>query len=181
MLFPIVCAAPLSKELMNHFISVSGIDTTDTADFVFIDNMSTHYSNPSTFPVSADSNPCSPFMGKSPTEIWEMLVKLCKDTGSEIMVWYVIVLDERSERDGTVLLVTDVGDVGEEDGGGDGDGDGDGEEEGEEEDGGGRRIQTVRATFEVAAEEVVLFHTGHRGIEEDQWKAEKDKDGVFRG
>lgn len=28
----------------------------------------------------------------------------------------------------------------------------------------GQEIETVRATFEVAADEVVLFPTGHRGI-----------------
>ena len=120
--------------------------------------MDCRYDKPSKFPVEAGSNPNSPFIGKSPTGIWEMLVKLCEDTGSEIMVWYIIIMDERTLRDDTVLLATDDGDAMD-----------------------GQEIETVRATFEVAADEVVLFHTGHRGIEEDQWKAEKEGDGVFRG
>ena len=143
---------------MNRFLELSGIDTTDTADFVFIDRMDYVYDQPSKSPVESDSNPNSPFIGKSPREVSQMLRKLCEDTGSEIMVWYIIILDERSTRDGTVLLATDDGDAMD-----------------------GQEIETVRATFEVAADEVVLFHTGHRGIEEDQWKAEKEGDGVFRG
>jgi len=143
---------------MNNFLSVSGIDTNSTADFVFIDRMDCRYDKPSEFPVEAGSNPDSPFIGKSPQEVSQMLRKLCEDTGSEIMVWYIIIMDERTLRDDTVLLATDDGDAMD-----------------------GQEIETVRATFEVAAEEVVLFHTGHRGIEEDQWKAEKEGDGVFRG
>lgn len=113
---------------MNHFLELSGIDTTDTADFVFIDRMDCRYDKPSKSPVESDSNPDSPFVDKSPTEIWEMLGKLCKDTGSKIMVWYIIILDELSTRDGTVLLVTDEGDAeGEEK-------EGDGEEEEEDAD-----------------------------------------------
>ena len=143
---------------MNRFVEESDINVDDTGDFAFIDRMDHRYDEPSESPITADSNPDSPFIGKSAQEVSQMLRKLCEDTGSEIMVWYIIIMDERTLRDDTVLLTADDGDAMD-----------------------GQEIETVRATFEVAADEVVLFHTGHRGIEEDQWKAEKDKDGVFRG
>jgi hypothetical protein len=83
-----------------------------------------------------------------------MLVKLCKDTKSEILYMYFIVMDERSKRDETVLLVTK---------------------------GLGCPLEMVRATFGAAAQEIPLYHTGHRGIEEDQELAAEDEDGIFRG
>lgn len=143
---------------MNRFLEESGINLNDTGDFTFIDRMDYQYISPSKSPITVDSNPASPFIGKSPQEISQLLRKLCENTGSEIMVWYIIIMDDRTLRDDTVLLATDVSDAMD-----------------------GQEIETVRATFGVAADEVVLFHTGHRGVEEEQWKAEQDEDGVFRG
>jgi hypothetical protein len=123
-------------------------------DFVSIDNIHHHYSKQSAAPIEEDSNPNSPFINKSPEEISKMLMKLCEDTKTELMYMYIIVMDERTLKDDTVLLVTKALDS---------------------------PLESVRAGFEVAAESIILFQTGHRGIEECQDQAAEDKDNVFRG
>jgi hypothetical protein len=109
-----------------------------------------HYTTPSCILISSPSNPTSPFISKSPQEISDMLVK----TKSEIIYMYMIVMDERSKRDETVLLVTKTPEC---------------------------PLEMVRVTFGAAAQSIILYHTGHRGIEEDQDLAEEDGDGIFRG
>jgi hypothetical protein len=42
-------------------------------------------------------------------------------------------------------------------------------------------LEMVRVTFGAAAQSIILYHTGHRGIEEDQDLAEEAGDGIFRG
>jgi hypothetical protein len=139
---------------MTRFLIESGISDEESWDFVFIDRVDHCYTTPSSTPITSSSNPNSPFINKSPQEISEMLIQLCKDTKSEILYMYTIVMDERSKRDDTVLLVTKTPEC---------------------------PLEMVRATFGAAARSIILYHTGHRGIEEDQDLAAEDEDGVFRG
>lgn len=37
----------------------------------------------------------------------------------------------------------------------------------------------IRASCEVTADCVILYHTQHGGIDEHQWKAEQEDDGMF--
>ncbi|KAI4745923.1 hypothetical protein E4T50_03725 [Aureobasidium sp. EXF-12298] len=152
--FPIVCAAQLSEEIMNRFLEESGIADDENLPFAFIDSIDDYYDGPSEAPVDAPSSPDSPFINKTPEECSQLLLKLCEDTESEIIPHYFIIMDERSTQDGTVLLVTADTD---------------------------QPVYTVRATFEVSAEEVTLYLTGHASAEEDAERALQEHDNVFRG
>lgn len=136
---------------MNLFLKASGIDECDTWNFVFVDSLDYCYDKPSVVPVHA-SNLDSPFISKTPIECSRMLFRLCEGTGSEIIPFYFIIMDERSKQDHTVLLVNAE-----------------------------EPLQTVRATFEASAQSIVLYLTGHRGIEEDIESAAKEKDNVYHG
>ncbi|KAG9524255.1 purine and uridine phosphorylase, partial [Aureobasidium melanogenum] len=140
--------------IMNRLLIDSDIDAEDTWDFVFVDSIDHCYNKPSTVPVKAPSNPDSPFISKTPHECAQLLLKLRKDTDSEIIPHYFIIMDERSLQDDTVLLVTAGIDA---------------------------PVYTVRATFEASAQAIVLYFTGHRGIEEDIDSAAEEEDGVYHG
>lgn len=139
---------------MNRLLVYSGIDEEDEWDFVFVDSINHYYDKPSAVPVEAHSNPNSPFISKTPEECSQMLLKLQRDTESEIMPHYFMIMDERSQKDDTVLLVS----AGIE-----------------------APVYTVRASFGASAQAIVLYLTGHRGIEEDIESAEEEGDGVYRG
>jgi hypothetical protein len=139
---------------MNRFLDESSINEEEYWNFVFVDRMDHHYTEQSEIPIEEDSNSDSPFINKSPEEISKMLVKLCEDTKPELMYMYIIVMDERTLRDDTVLLVVKVPDS---------------------------PLEMVRAAFEPSAQSIILYHTGHRGIEEDREMAAENKDNVYRG
>ncbi|KAG9593868.1 hypothetical protein KCU77_g6339, partial [Aureobasidium melanogenum] len=152
-LFPIVCAAPLSEEVLNRFIEHNDYDM-DNWNFVFVDSLDECYTEPSFAPVKGPGNPNSPFIGKTPRECSRMLVKLCDDTGSDIIPLHFIIMDERSIQDDTVLLVT-----------------------AEYQD---NPLSSVRATFEASASALDLYLTGHSDPEEHAWYAEAT-DNVYCG
>ena len=141
-------------QVMNRLLIDSDIHEEDTWDFVFVDRIDHCYDQPSTYPVEAQSNPNSPFISKTPEECSQLLLKLCEDTDSEIIPHYCMIMDERSLQDDTVLLVS----AGIE-----------------------APVETVRATFGASAQAIVLYLTGHRGIEEDIESAEQEEDGVYHG
>ncbi|KAI5198001.1 hypothetical protein E4T39_07007 [Aureobasidium subglaciale] len=152
--FPIVCAASLDQDIMNRLLIDSDIDKEDIWDFVFVDSINYCYDEPSTVPVEVNSNPDSPFISKTPDECSQMLFKLHEDTKSKIIPHYFMIMDERSLQDDTVLLVTAGID---------------------------EPVSTVRASFGASAQAIVLYLTGHRGIEEDVESAAQEKDGVYHG
>jgi hypothetical protein len=141
-------------QIMNRLLIDSDIDKEDTWDFVFVDSIDHCYNKPSTVPVKAPSNPDSPFISKTPHECAQLLLKLRKDTDSGIIPHYFMIMDERSLQDDTVLLVTASIDA---------------------------PVYTVRATFEASAQAIVLYLTGHRGIEEDIDSAAEEEDGIYHG
>lgn len=141
-------------QIMNRLLMDSDIDEEDDWNFVFVDTINHCYDKPSAVPVEAQSNPNSPFISKTPEECSQMLLKLQEDTESEIIPHYFMIMDERSRKDDTVLLVS----AGIE-----------------------SPVYTVRASFGASAQAIVLYLTGHRGIEEDIENAEEEEDGVYRG
>ncbi|KAH0134357.1 hypothetical protein KCU66_g945, partial [Aureobasidium melanogenum] len=141
-------------EIMNRLLIDSDIDEEDTWDFVFVDSIDHCYNKPSAVPVKAPSNSDSPFISKTPHECAQLLLELRKDTDSEIIPHYSMIMDERSLQDDTVLLVTAGIDA---------------------------PVYTVRATFGASAQAIVLYLTGHRGIEEDIESASQEDDGVYHG
>lgn len=174
-LFPVVCAAPLSKEVrlplpslgsiltplqvMDRFIERNGDVNEDDRSLVFVDSIDEYYNEPSQAPIENDSNPNSPFIGKTPQECHQLLLKLVENTESEIMPSYFAILDERSTRDDTVLLVCAERDLDDEILG----------------------WPTVRATFQASAVALMLYHSGHSSVAEDVERAEDEPDHVYRG
>ncbi|KAG9671529.1 hypothetical protein KCU99_g4778, partial [Aureobasidium melanogenum] len=157
---PVVCAAQLTKEVMDRFIVNSGFEE-DWWECVFVDSISHCYDEISETPVESDSDPNSPFIGKTPEECHRLLLKLREDTESEISTDFFMIMDEKSVQDDTVLLVSVTGE--------------------EDEETGIRDLLTLRATFEVSAKELMLYSIGHWTIEEDAERAVEQGDSVYRG
>jgi hypothetical protein len=141
---------------MNRLLEESGIlDDDNISNFAFVDSIDNYYDGPSEMPVESASDPNSPFIGKTPLECSQMLHQLCQETESELLKNYFIIMDERTTRDDTVLLVSG----------------------GDDED---WPLCSVRASFEISATRLVCYLTGHLGIEEDAEDAAETADGVFR-
>ena len=128
---------------------------------VFVDSVDDYYDEASGVPGQDGSDPNSPFIGKTPQECHELLLKLREDTESEIFTDLFAIMDERSTEDNTVLLV-----CAERDSGG----------ENEVLD-----LATVRATFKAAPTALMLYETGHSSVGEDAERAAREKDNVYRG
>lgn len=184
LMFPVVCAALISKEvsaaftpfeplwpqtntnpwrhyqIMDRFINDNGVDA-DEWNLVLVDSIDDYYDEASLAPMDDDSDSNSPFIGKTPQECHQMLLQLRNDTESEIMTDYFAIMDERSTKDDTVLLVTAERDLG-------------GENE-------VLALPTVRATFQASALALMLYETGHSSVEEDADRAKHEKDNVYRG
>lgn len=137
---------------MNRFIEDNDMDDDDW-NFVFVDSIDKKYDEPSLAPVEGPSDPNSPFIGKTPQECHELLLKLCEDTESELLHWYFMIMDERSMRDDTVLLVRAGNDS---------------------------ELSSVRATFETSASALVCYLTGHSSPNTDVYHA-AETGGIYRG
>jgi hypothetical protein len=125
-------------------------------NMMLVDAIDKGFSGIATVPTENDSNPDSPFIGESPEECYQLLVKLRKDTKSEVDIERFVIMDERSTTDDTVLLVNTY----------------------LEEDLKTWGIETLRASIESSGLALVLYETGHSSVGED---ADRAKDGVYRG
>ena len=143
---------------MNCFIEQNNIDK-DKWDLVFVDSIDNYYNEASEAPIEDESSPNSPFIGKTPQECHQLLLKLLEDTESEIMTDYFAIMDERSKQDNTVLLVCAERDLENE----------------------VLAWPTVRATFQASAVSLMYYHSGHSSVEEDLERAQREPDNVFRG
>jgi len=131
------------------------IDSNDSEDFyfVFVDDLSEKYNCASESPVTKDSSPTSPFIGKSTHECHVLLQQLFKDTGSDIDYDCFAIMDKRSIEDDTLLLCEGPSEEGE--------------------------AESVRAPFDVASLIMLNFRAGGPGVEEYQEAAAKEEDGVL--
>jgi hypothetical protein len=145
---------------MTGFIEQNDVEK-EHWNMVFIDSINTYYDKVSQTPIEHDSNPQSPYIGKTPEECHTILEKLCADSGSELLTYYFAIMDERSTQDGTVLLVCAETSSDEED-----------------ED---LALPTLRATFRASGTALMLYHSGHSSVEEDAERAACERDGVYRG
>ncbi|KAG9560702.1 hypothetical protein KCU71_g8824, partial [Aureobasidium melanogenum] len=143
--------------MMNRFLDESGIADDEDLAFVFVDSIDDCYDEPSEAPIKGPSNLDSPFINKTPQECSQLLIKLCEDTESEIIHQYFIIMDERSTRDDTVLLVS--------------------AEDAEDD----MPLCTVRATFQASAEQILLYLAGFGSVMEDAEQASQEPDNIFRG
>jgi hypothetical protein len=146
---------------MDRFIEQNDDVDEDNWHFVFVDSIEDYYDEPSEAPIEHGSNPNSPFIGKTPQECYQLLLKLREDTESEIIPYMFAIIDERSIQDDTVLLVRVESDL-------------DDEHE-------VVAVRTVRATFQTSGISMVLYETGHSSVEEDAERAAREKDNVYRG
>jgi hypothetical protein len=145
---------------MDRFIEDNGVDE-DNWTFVFVDSIDDYYDKASETPIEDGSDPNSPFIGKTPQECHQLLLKLREDTESEIMTNFFAIMDERSIQDDTVLLVCAQRDLG-------------GEHE-------VLAMSTIRATFQASGTALILYETGHSSVEEDAERAAREEDNVYRG
>jgi hypothetical protein len=145
---------------MTRFIEQNDVEK-EHWNMVFIDSNSTYYDKVSQAPIKHDRNPQSPYIGKTPEECHAMRVKLCKDTGSELLTYYFAIMDERSTQDDTVLLVC--------------------AETNEDEKNEDLPLPTLRATFRASGTALMLYHSGHSSVAEDAERAARERDGVYRG
>jgi hypothetical protein len=145
---------------MDRFIEYNGVDE-DNWTFVFVDSIDDYYDKASETPIEDGSDPNSPFIGKTPQECHQLLLKLREDTESEIMTNFFAIMDERSIQDDTVLLVCAQRDLG-------------GEHE-------VLAMPTIRATFQASGTALILYETGHSSVEEDAERAAREEDNVYRG
>jgi hypothetical protein len=145
---------------MTRFIEQNDVEKKHW-NMVFLDSTNTYYDKVSQAPIEHDSNQQSPFIGKTPEQCHAILVKICKNTGSELTTYYFAIMDERSSQDDTVLLVCAETNSDEED-----------------ED---QALPTLRATFRASDTALILYHSGHSSVAEDAERAAREKDGVYRG
>ncbi|RJE26168.1 hypothetical protein PHISCL_01518 [Aspergillus sclerotialis] len=150
-LFPVVCAVPISKEQ-------KGVEE-DEWDLVFVDSIDDCYDESTEALVEEGGSPNSPFIGKTPQECYQLLLKLVEDTESEIMTPSFAIIDERSTRDDTVLLVCVEKDLETE----------------------VISFPTVRAAFQASALALSLYHSGHSSVAEDIERAQREPDNIYRG
>ncbi|PSK53874.1 GTP-binding protein rho4 [Elsinoe australis] len=155
-LFPVCCAAVISPEILDKFF----YDMTDHCpqandSFVIVDSLTGSYMEEMEPGGDESTSSTSPFKGKSPYECSQLLKQLRRDTGSDIDYNSFIIMDERTLRDNTILIV----------------------EEPEEADGGASN--SVRATFELASN-LLLYLSGKSSAYEQRELAETTEDGVLR-
>lgn len=143
---------------MNRFIEQKGVDE-DEWNLVFVDSINDYYDEASEALIEDDSSPDSPFIGQTPQECHQLLLKLLEDTGSEIMTDYFAIMDDRSTQDDTVLLVCAERDLENE----------------------VLAWPTVRATFQASAIALKCYHSGHSSVGEDVERAQREHDNVYRG
>ncbi|CAL5869553.1 uncharacterized protein PFLUO_LOCUS3783 [Penicillium psychrofluorescens] len=143
---------------MDRFIEQKGVDE-DQWNLTFVDSIDDYYYEAAEAPIEDESSPNSPFIGKTPQECHQLLLKLLEDTESEIMTDYFAIMDGRSTQDDTVLLVCAERDLENE----------------------ALAWPTVRATFQVTAASLKCYHSGHSSVGEDLERAECEHDNVYRG
>jgi hypothetical protein len=145
---------------MTRFIEQNDVEK-EHWNMVSIDSSSTYYDKVSQAPIEHDSNPQSPYIGKTPEQYHAMLVKLCKKTGSDLLTYYFAIMDERSTQYETVLLVC--------------------AEMSSDEENEDLALPTLRATFRASGTALMLYHSGHSSVAEDAERAARERDGVYRG
>lgn len=136
---------------------IESIDQDDW-ELVFVDSIDDCYDEELD---AFDSDPNSPFIGKTPEECHQLLLKLCADTQSDLMTSPFAIMDERSSQDDTVLLASAKRNLYSE----------------EHEVLG---VRTVRATFQASATALMLYLTGHSSVDEDAERAALEDDNVYR-
>lgn len=147
---------------MNRFIEEKGVDE-DKWDLVFVDSINQCYKEASKTPRDSGSNHDSPFIGLTPPQCHQLLERLNEDTHSSLIFDIFAIMDERSEQDGTVLLVCAQAES-------------DDSEENET-----LAYPTVRATFKASALALMLYFSGHSSVQEDAECAALEADNVYRG
>ncbi|CAK1363366.1 hypothetical protein CB0940_04552 [Cercospora beticola] len=157
-LLPVCCATVVTPEIIDNLITISETDSMESF-FVIMDKITGIYNDQTkvgdwTQPTSEDS----PFIDKSPMACYLLLRQLISDTDSDINHEHFAIFDERTLRDGSIVLVDGPWGKGEDEG----------------------VARTVRVAPEIAQERLLLYNIGEPEIDEDQAIAQEAVDGVLR-
>jgi hypothetical protein len=120
--------------------------------FLFVDSVDDRYEGPAERPARHGSSPDSPFVGKTPQECQALLEELQSNSQLDIGTKLFAILDDRSDREDSVLLVDDFNED----------------------------FETVKVAFELAMELLMCYVSGNHSIKEDIDSAQRADDGVLR-
>lgn len=100
------CPAELTPHQFKDRFLLANIDYKDQLDhnFVFLDNSSAVYTTKNDVGENTPSQPNSSFRTKSADECW-LLLRAMREAGSNIDYESFVVIDDRTLRDDTVLVV----------------------------------------------------------------------------
>ena len=145
------------KKLKDHILTLCDDNGGNRGTItVFIESLSEVYDDADGLGYNDDST-AAPFAGKTPYECSLLLKEMCEENSENCFDGDTFaILDERSLKDGTMLLV----------------------EEPEEEDGGEKH--SVRVTFEIAELQMALWGSGKASVVDAREKAQQTDDGVLR-
>lgn len=121
--------------------------------FVFVDNLTHKHTAPDLATSNLEpSSPSSPFKGRTATECSTLLKNLAEETGAYILDTVFAIFDDRTLRDGSVVLVQTVDD----------------------------ELKEMRVLPELACMKLLQYMVGDADITEDREEAEEEEDCVFR-
>lgn len=121
--------------------------------FVFVDSLTHKHTAPDlTTSNLKPSSPTSPFKGKTATECSTLLKNLAEETGAYILDTVFAIFDDRTLRDGSVVLVQTVDD----------------------------ELEEMRVLPELACMKLLQYMICDADITEDRERAEEEEDCVFR-
>ncbi|KAK5734946.1 hypothetical protein LTR17_008579 [Elasticomyces elasticus] len=171
-LFPVVSVTSIGAEFKDRLLQAN-MDHTDTPSFlVLVESLSGKYQDES-FPGDSITNTSSSFQNQSPHECALLLRRLRQETGSDVNFEYFVILDAKSLKDDTVLMVEAI--RADED-------DSEGEATAEEEDNPqALRILTLRAEMQLVNSQL-LFYDVEGTMREviERLEEEGIEDGVLR-
>ena len=139
----------MTLKTLNRFMERNG---ENEGFFLFVDSVDDRYDGPSEKPARQGSSANSPFVGKAPQECQTLLKELQGNSHLDIDTRFFAILDDRSDREDSVLLVDDSNED----------------------------FCTMKVAFELAMELLMCYVSGHRSVKEDNDSAQREDDGVLR-
>ncbi|KAF2160264.1 hypothetical protein M409DRAFT_29353 [Zasmidium cellare ATCC 36951] len=143
---------PEDEQFKDHFLDVNASDFVESF-FVFVDDLTAQHTEEAVHGENHDVVN-GPFKNKTPGECHAILRRLQRDNGSELNWSAFVILDERSLRDDTAIIVSD--------GAWDG------------------VLDTVRSVFSVIDRTLGLLLIGDISFDECMEEARVAKDGLWR-
>lgn len=142
----------VNTQLKDHFLDANDYDNLEPI-CVFVDDLTSYYCEEAA--IGENHNTINgPFKDKTPQECYALLRQLQRSNESELDWSSFVILDDRSLRDDTCILVCDGDEAG--------------------------NIQTVRSAFDVVSTTLALLVIGEIAFDECLEEARVAKDGIWR-